>query len=54
MNGVEGKQPTPLTGKHIVESQGIRYNLKFGLTLTMMVGLIHNYTHDLNHMPETV
>jgi len=32
MKGVEGKKPTPLTGKHRVESRGIRYNLKLGST----------------------
>ena len=30
MKGVERKQLTPPTGKHYVESRGIRYNLKLG------------------------
>ena len=30
MKGVEGKQPTPLTGKHHVDSRGITYHMKFG------------------------
>ena len=30
MKGVEGKQPTPLTGKHRIVSRGILYNLKWG------------------------
>jgi len=30
MKGVEGKQPTPLTGKHFGWSRGMRYNMKYG------------------------
>ena len=30
MKGVEGKQPTPVTGEHFVWSRGIQYNMKRG------------------------
>ena len=30
VNGVEGRKPTPPTGKDFVESRGIRYHMKYG------------------------
>ena len=30
MKGVEGKQPTPLTGENFVWSRGLRYDMKQG------------------------